>query len=253
MKIILSPAKSLDFENAKQIKNATTPHFIEDSEKLIGKLKKYSPKKIKTLMSVSDAIAELNYERFQNWNFPFKDDAKPAAYVFTGEAYRGLDAASLNDKEQNILNNRLRILSGLYGILRPNDLILPYRLEMGTSMKVTPKTTNLYKFWGEKLKLHLEEEMEEDEVLVNVASNEYNKSLMLKKFNRKVITCHFKEAKGNDYKAIMTFAKKARGYMTRFIVQNDIQKIDHLKAFDTDGYIFNPGLSSETEFTFTRG
>lgn len=252
MKIILSPAKSLDFENAKTYGDASIPDFIDQSNYLIGKLKKLSPKKIKNLMNVSDDIAQLNYDRFQNWEYPFGEEAKQALFVFTGEAYRGLDANTLTNKEIERANEKLRILSGLYGLLKPLDLMLPYRLEMGTSFKVTPKVTNLYKYWGTQLADHLQQEMEPDEVLVNVASNEYSKALQLSGWKKKVVTCSFKEEKNGEYKAIMTFAKRARGLMTRFIIQENIQKVEHLKGFDLENYTFNAGLSNEEEFVFTR-
>lgn len=253
MKIILSPAKSLEFEKAKIFESEKSiPTFIEDSQYLINKLKKYSPKKIKALMNVSDDIAHLNHERFQRWEYPFSDEAKQALFVFAGDAYRGLDANSLTSEEVLRANDKLRIISGLYGLLKPLDMMLPYRLEMGTSLKVTPTKTNLYKFWGSKLAEKLEGEMKEDEVLVNVASNEYAKALNLKQFGRKVITCSFKEEKNGEYKAIMTFAKRARGLMTRFIIQEDIDKIEHLKAFDLEDYVYNESFSSEDEFVFTR-
>lgn len=253
MKVILSPAKSLDFEHSKQLEIESTPYFIKDSELLIKSLKKLKPKQIGALMDVSEPIAQLNFERFQNWVFPFPENqSKSALFVFTGEAYRGLDANSFNENELNIAQNKLRILSGLYGILKPSDLILPYRLEMSTSHKFSAKHTNLYSFWGTKLSLFLESEMNENEILVNVASNEYNKALKLNKFKRKVITCSFKEGKNGDYKAIMTFAKKARGLMARYIIQNNIEESEHLKTFDSDGYLFNKSLSSENEFVFTR-
>lgn len=253
MKIILSPAKSLDFENAKVFdKEVSTPSFIDESQYLVNKLKKYSPNKIKSLMNVSDAISKLNYDRFQKWTYPFSEDARQALFVFTGEAYRGLDANSLSEEEVLRANEKLRILSGLYGILKPLDLILPYRLEMGTSMKVTSKKTNLYKFWSDMLSKHLSKDMAEDEVLVNLASNEYSKVLGLKHFDRKVVTCSFKEEKNGEYKAIMTFAKRARGLMTRFIIQENINEVEHLKAFDLEDYSFNSDLSSDEEFVFTR-
>ncbi|CAG5081162.1 peroxide stress protein YaaA [Parvicella tangerina] len=253
MKIILSPAKSLDFENARIFeKEKTKPVFIEESEYLINKLKKYSSGKIKKLMNVSDNIAQLNFERFQSWEYPFPSHARQALFVFNGDAYRGLDANSFSDEEVVIANEKLRILSGLYGLLKPLDLMLPYRLEMGTPFKVTPTKSNLYKFWGTKLAEQLESEMNENEVLVNVASNEYSKALNLKNFNRRVITCSFKEEKNGDYKAIMTFAKRARGLMTRFIIQENINEPEHLKAFDLENYSFNESLSSENEFVFTR-
>jgi uncharacterized protein len=253
MKIILSPAKSLDFEKAPTISSLQTPVFINDSEILIQKLKKLSPKASGELMDVSTAIAELNYNRFQSWTLPFPvETARQAIYVFTGEAYRGLDAETLTLSEINTAEEKLRILSGLYGIIRPLDTILPYRLEMGTTYNFAPKCTNLYQFWNSKLAEHLANEMTPDEILVNVASNEYSKALQLNKFPRKVITCHFKENKNGEYKAIMTFAKKARGLMARFIIQNNIENPEHLKAFDSDGYHFNTSLSTEDEFMFTR-
>lgn len=252
MKIILSPAKSLDFDNAKNVGISSIPAFIEDSQYLIEKLKKLSVKQIKSLMNVSDEIAHLNFDRFQNWEYPFNEEAKQAMFVFTGEAYRGLDAHSLTEDEVLRADSQLRILSGLYGILKPLDLMLPYRLEMGTSFKVTPKKTNLYKYWEDSLKNSLEDEMDKDEVLVNVASNEYSKALKLNTFNRRVITCHFKEEKNGEYKAIMTFAKRARGLMTRFILKENIEKPEHLKAFDFEKYSFNQSLSTDSEFTFTR-
>lgn len=253
MKVILSPAKSLDFENARVEESIKTiPVFIEDSQYLVNKLRKYSPQKIKSLMSVSDDIAHLNFDRFQKWQYPFSNEAKQAMFVFTGEAYRGLDANSMNQEEVLRANEKLRILSGLYGILKPLDLMLPYRLEMGTSLKVTPTKTNLYKFWGDKLSKELESEMGKDEVLVNVASNEYSKALNLKKFGRRVITCSFKEERNGEYKAIMTFAKRARGLMTRYIIQENINNVEDLKGFDLDNYSYNDSISSEDEFVFTR-
>lgn len=253
MKVILSPAKSLDFENAKRLKSDTSPYFIKESEELIKSLKKLNPKNIASLMDVSESIAQLNYERFLNWTYPFPiEKTGSSVFVFTGEAYRGLDAFSLSEKELEVAQQKLRILSGLYGILKPSDLILPYRLEMSTSYKFSSKHSNLYSFWGNKLSDFLESEMKEDEILVNVASNEYSKALKLAKFKRRVITCHFKEGKNGEYKAVMTFAKKARGLMARFMIQHNIEESEHLKAFDSDGYLFNKSLSAENEFVFTR-
>ncbi|MFT5600260.1 MAG: cytoplasmic iron level regulating protein YaaA (DUF328/UPF0246 family) [Flavobacteriales bacterium] len=253
MKIILSPAKSLDFDNAPLIKDSADPKFIQDSQNLVNKLKKLSSEKIKSLMGVSDAIAALNVQRFSNWNYPFKEgQAKPAAYVFTGEAYRGLDVNSLSEEEVKRLDESLRILSGLYGLIKPTDNILPYRLEMGTRYAFTPAKTNLYKYWGSRLTEALASEMDENEILVNVASNEYNKAIDFKKLNRRVVTCHFKENREGEYKAIMTFAKRARGLMTRYIVQNNIQKVEDLKGFNLENYFFKEDLSSENELTFVR-
>lgn len=254
MKVILSPAKALNFEEAPSLKNSTTPVFIENSEYLINKLKKFSKRKIGKLMNISNALAELNFERYHNWQLPFTDEnSKPSLYIFNGEAYRGLDAKSLKQADIKSANSRLRILSGLYGLLKPSDLIQPYRLEMGTSLKVTPKVTNLYKYWGDKITDQLNLEMEEGEVLVNVASKEYFKSINFKKLKAKVITCQFKENKNGEYKMIQTFVKNARGKMTRFIIKNKLNNEEELMAFDLDGYMFNNKLSSETDFVFTRG
>jgi uncharacterized protein len=253
MKIILSPAKSLDFENAPVLNNTQFPTFIKEADELMYQLKKLTPTTIAELMDVSSAIAELNYERFQSWSIPFPEQiARPSLFVFTGEAYRGLDAKSLSPEEIKISEEKLRILSGLYGILYPLDNILPYRLEMGTTYSFSSKAKNLYQFWGTKISQYLAQEMKDDEVLVNVASTEYSKVLQLNKFPRKVITCHFKENKNGDFKAVMTFAKKARGLMARFIIQNNLENPEHLKAFDSEKYNFNASLSTETDFVFTR-
>lgn len=255
MKVILSPAKSLNFDDVPKLEHYTQPIFLNESEKLISKLKKLSAKKIGSLMHISPDLAQLNFERFQEWNTPFtEDNAKPALYVFTGEAYRGLDARSYSKADIASANARLRILSGLYGLLKPSDLIQPYRLEMGTSFAVTPKTKNLYQFWGDKIVNELNAELEgTNGVLVNVASTEYFKSVNLKKFKGELIACTFKEKKGNDYKVLMTYAKNARGTMAKFIIKNRIDQKEHLKAFDEDGYIFNNQLSSNNEFVYTRG
>jgi len=254
MKIILSPAKALKQEVKSKITDTNQPAFLEQSEKLIKKLQKFSRKKIGNLMSISSDLSELNYQRYHNWQLPFVEgNAIPAIYIFNGDAYRGLDAESLTKTEINRAQKQLRMLSGLYGILKPKDLIMPYRLEMGTRLQTSTKKTNLYHFWGNQLTLALQAEMKKDEPLVNVASKEYFKVLDFKLLDRPVITCHFKENKNGVYKAIMTFAKQARGKMTRFIIKNKIEKIEELKAFDIDGYLFNNKLSTESDFVFTRG
>ena len=252
MKILLSPAKSLDFENAKLTPDSAPPIFIEKSEYLVSKLKKLSAKQIKKLMNVSKKIFKFNFEWFYNWQFPGDENAKPAVFDFTSETYRGLDANSFSEKEIKNCNDKLRILSGLYGLLRPSDLVMPYRLEMGTSFKVTPKITNLYKYWGASITDALNAEMKDEEVLVNLASNEYSKAVDLKNIKGKVVTCSFKEFRNGEYKAIMTFAKRARGTMTRFIIKNNLEEIEDLKAFDMDNYTFNDSMSTENEFVFVR-
>lgn len=256
MKIILSPAKSLN-ETVKTGKIKTSlPIFLDESQKLIDKLKKLSPKKIGALMDISSDLADLNYERFQNWKLPFTEkNAKPAGYIFTGAAYQGLDFTSLSTKVQERGQRDLRILSGLYGLLKPLDLIQPYRLEMGTAFVSGTKAKNLYQFWGDKIRLALEEELRKDKssVLVNVASSEYFKAAQLEKIKFPVITAVFKDRnKNGDYKVNMTFAKQARGMMTRYILENDLKKATDLKAFDSKGYYFSPKESNLTEFVFMR-
>lgn len=257
MKILLSPAKSIDFDINVENPLSSQPNFLNDSERLAKKLSKLSTKKIAKLMSVSDAIADLNYNRFQDWSLPFTTaNAKSAADIFTGAAYQGLDYPTLSSLDRIEGQNRLRILSGLYGVLKPLDLIQPYRLEMGTRFAVTPKMTNLYKFWDTKIINELNKELANDDsqFLVNVASGEYFKAAKLEQLNYPVITPIFKDrAKSGEYKVIMTFAKKARGYMTRYIIKNKINSIEELKGFDTDGYSFSANESTDTEFVFVRG
>lgn len=252
MKIIISPAKSLDFESKAATSLHTNPRFLDDSEKLNKKLKTISRNKLGELMSISPVLASLNYERNQEWVSDYNlEKGKQAVYAFTGEAYRGLDVESLEEEKLPFLQENLRIISGLYGILKPLDVILPYRLEMGTRLKVG-RDNNLYEFWGDKLAKALNEEMEEGELLVNLASNEYNKAVLNKALKATVITPVFKDFKNGQLKTIMMFAKKARGMMVRYIVDNQITSAEDLKGFNTDGYGFSAELSSDTEFVFTR-
>jgi hypothetical protein len=209
-------------------------------------------------MHVSKDLALLNYDRFQRFSNEFTaENSFPAAYLFSGAAYQGLDFTSLSEAEQNEGQERLRILSGLYGILRPFDLIQPYRLEMGTKFEVTPKMNNLYKFWGDKIRKKLESELKEEgsSLMVNLASQEYFKAAQLNKMqNVEIITPVFKDRnKKGEYKVNMQFAKTSRGRMTRFIIQEKIDQAEGLKAFDAEGYTFSPNDSSETEYVFLRG
>jgi len=252
MKIIISPAKSLDFDTKASTSLHSNPTFLEDSEKLNKKLKTVSRKKLEELMSISPALASLNYERNQEWVPEYTlETGKQAVYAFTGEVYRGLDVSSLEEEKLPFLQENLRIISGLYGILKPLDIILPYRLEMGTRLKVG-RTDNLYKFWGDKLAETLNEEMEDGELLVNLASNEYNKAVINKALKASVITPVFKDFKNGQLKTIMTFAKKARGFMVRYIVDHNITSAEGLKGFNTEGYRFSEELSTATEYVFTR-
>ena len=254
MKILISPAKSISKQDLSSTLAPTVGAFLTEAESLAKKLKKFSVRKIEKTMHVSNDIATLNYDRFQNWDKPevLTEEARPAISLFTGEVFRGLDAVSMTDKQMGYAQQNLRILSGMYGLLKPMDLMFPYRLEMGTSWKVTPKTTNLYKFWGAKLSKELNSEMENEETIINLASAEYFKAVEKKTIKAKIITPVFKELKNGEYKVIMTFAKNARGKMTRYIVDNQITDSAQVKSFDVDGYRFHESLSSDLEWVFTR-
>lgn len=252
MKIIISPAKSLDFESSAPTSLHTMPRFLEQSTKLNQKLKTLSKNKLADLMSISDDLAALNYERNQSWQPSFSPkNAKQAIFAFTGEVFRGLDINSLADEKLPLLQENLRILSGLYGILKPLDLMQPYRLEMGTKLKVGAKE-NLYKFWGDSIANALNEELLDNELLINLASSEYFKVINQKVLKVPMITPVFKDFKNGQYKTIMTFAKKARGLMVRYIIDNQVKTIDDLKHFDEENYRFEENMSSENELVFTR-
>jgi len=252
MKIIISPAKSLDFETPATTSLYTQAQFLDASEKLIKKLRTLSRKKLADLMSISKDLAALNYDRNQEWEQPFTpENSKQAVFAFTGEVYRGLDVLSLSEDKLPILQERLRILSGLYGLLKPLDLIQPYRLEMSTKIKVG-RSENLYKFWGSSLALALNEELDDDGLLVNLASSEYFKAVDQKVLKVPMITPVFKELKNNQYKVVMTFAKKARGLMVRYLIDHNIKTIEGIKGFDAEGYGYSEALSSGNELVFTR-
>jgi cytoplasmic iron level regulating protein YaaA (DUF328/UPF0246 family) len=252
MKIIISPAKSLDFESKVPTNLYTQPRFLEQSEKLNRKLKTISKNKLSDLMKISDDLASLNYERNQTWKTPFSTkNAKQAIYAFTGEVFRGIDVNSLENEKLPILQESLRILSGLYGLLKPLDLMQPYRLEMGTKLKVG-NTENLYKFWDNTVAKALNEELKDDELLINLASSEYFKVIPKKVLKVPMITPVFKDYKNGEYKIVMTYAKKARGLMVRYIIDHNVKTIEELKGFNTDRYRFSEEMSSESELIFTR-
>lgn len=255
MLIIISPAKTLDFESPISVKGQTDIAFSKESKQLVRLLKKYKAEEIEKLMNVSHKIAMLNYDRYAQWKFPFNElETRQAIFAFKGEVYNGLDAYSLNQEDVDFAQDHLRILSGLYGVLRPFDMILPYRLEMGTKIE-TDKFKGLYEFWGEKIFKNLQKAIDESgtKVLVNLASAEYFKAANLKKMKADIITPSFKEARDDGYKMITIFAKKARGLMSRFIIQNQIENAEDLKHFDLEGYFYNDELSKENEYIFTRG
>ena len=252
MKIIISPAKSLDFESKVATSLHTQPRFLDQSKKLNKKLKTLSKNKLSDLMKISDDLASLNYERNQTWETPFTPrNAKQAIYAFTGAVFQGIDVNSLSEEKLPLLQGNLRILSGLYGVLKPLDLIQPYRLEMGTRLKVG-STENLYKFWDDRVATSLNEELEEGELLVNLASTEYFKVLPKKVLKVPMITPVFKDFKNGQYKIVMTYAKKARGLMVRYILDNNVKTIEELKGFNIDKYRFSEELSTENELVFTR-
>ncbi|MCH3883161.1 MULTISPECIES: peroxide stress protein YaaA [Tenacibaculum] len=252
MKIIISPAKSLDFESKVPTSLHTEPQFLAQSEKLNKKLKTLSRKKLSELMKISGDLAALNYDRNQTWETPFtQDNAKQAIYAFTGAVFQGIDVNSLAEEKLPVLQDNLRILSGLYGLLKPLDLIQPYRLEMGTRLKVG-RAENLYKFWGDEIANALNEEINDDELFINLASSEYFKAVNKKVLKVPMITPVFKDFKNGEYKIVMTYAKKARGLMVRYIIENNVKTIQELKGFNVDKYRFSSELSSETELVFTR-
>lgn len=252
MKIVISPAKSLDFESKSPTSKSTQGVFLPEAEKLNKVLKKKSAKVLSKLMGISENLGQLNFGRNQEWSLPFTlENAKQAVYAFKGDVYIGLDVDSLSEDKIEVLQDKLRILSGQYGILKPLDLIQPYRLEMGTKLKVGRKD-NLYQFWGESVTDVLKEEMTENEIFINLASNEYFKVIKTKLLDVPVITPIFKDYKNGKLKVISFFAKKARGMMVRYIVDNNVETVQGLKGFDTDGYAFDESLSSDTELVFTR-
>lgn len=254
MLIVISPAKKLDVSGSRP-DWFTLPQFSENSEKLIHVLRKKKPAQLSKLMGISPALADLNVERYLNWSIEHEVEAtKQAVLSFTGEVYAGLDANSFTKKELQYAQEHLRILSGLYGLLKPMDLMHAYRLEMGTKLKVGRKN-NLYEFWGDKIVNEINTLMENnsDEVLVNLASNEYFKSVNKKKLKGKIVTPVFKDFSNGQYKTVMVYAKKARGMMASYILKNKIENAANLVSFNTDGYCFNEEASSENEFVFYRG
>jgi len=252
MKLVLSPAKSLDYESKLPTSKTTEACFLNEAERLNKLLKKKSAKSLSKLMGISDALGQLNYERNQEWSLPFtKDNARQAIYAFSGDVYRGLDAYTIPTDKINTMQNTVRIISGLYGLLKPLDLVQPYRLEMGVKFPVG-KNKNLYEFWSKQVTQALNNELEDGEVFVNLASAEYYKAIDTKVLKVPVITATFKDFKNGEYKNIMTFAKLARGYMTRYIIDTNAKTIDDLKGFNYQGYGYSEQMSNEKELVFIR-
>ena len=251
---VLSPAKTFNEKPQQYSLNTTTPDYLNDSQKLVTKLKKQSIKSLEGLMSVNRKIAQLNKQRYENWTLPFtEENAKPAAYLFRGEVYIGLDTASMTTDEMAFAQKNLRILSGMYGLLRPMDLIQPYRLEMGTQLKINRKN-NLYEFWGDQLAEQLNKEVKSHryKVIVNLASEQYVQSVQTKALTLPLITPTFKEDRNGVLKSIHVYAKRARGLMARYIINNRIENPEDMKSFDVDRYEFSPEHSNDNEWTFVR-
>lgn len=252
MKLVLSPAKSLNYESPLPTKQYTEPDFLTQSERLNKLLKTKSAKGLSKLMSISDALGQLNHQRNQDWETPFTpDNARPAIYAFNGDVYRGLDAYTIPQEKVETLQNTVRILSGLYGVLKPTDLMQPYRLEMGTKLAVG-KNKNLYEFWKKDITNALNEELEDDELFLNLASNEYFKAVDTKALKVPVVTANFKDFKNGKYKVISFYAKEARGAMARYIVDTNAKTIDDLKGFNYMDYGFSDEFSKDNDLVFTR-
>lgn len=255
MKVLISPAKSInEAVTFPKTLSFSTPHFHKEAKSLVVKLKKLKAVDLEKLMHVSKDIAELNVNRFKKWHLSETptDAVKPAGFLFTGEVYKGLAFESFNEDEIKNAQNQLIILSGLYGLLKPLDLIFPYRLEMGTKWAISEDVKSLYQFWGTKLTRKLQSELSKDECVINLASNEYSKAISLKSLKNKVITPVFKEFKNGEYKIVMMYAKHARGAMARYIIQNQLKTTDELKLFQEGGYTFMESLSSDKEYVFVR-
>lgn len=254
MLIVLSPAKTLDFTSPAKTSKHTQPEFIAHSSELVDTLKRYSPAQIASLMGISDALAHLNTDRFASWSSAFTiENSKQAILAFNGDVYEGLDAPSLTAKQLEYAQKHIRILSGLYGLLRPLDLMQPYRLEMGTSLS-TGRGRNLYQFWDGIITNALNQSIAESKAkaLLNLASEEYFKSVQSKNLITPVITPVFEDWKGGRYKVISFHAKRARGLMARFATENAIRDAEKLKAFNTEGYAFDEGASTDMRWVFRR-
>lgn len=254
MLTVISPAKTLDFKSPPVTKKTSNHEFINHSIELVELMRKQSPRKLSKLMHISPKLAELNVDRYHRWKLPFSPaNAKQAVLAFKGDVYLGLEAETYSQRDFNFAQKNLRILSGLYGLLKPLDLIQPYRLEMGTKLK-NKNGKDLYSFWGESITNSIVHELRShrNKALINLASIEYFKSVKPELLPDKVITPVFKDFNNGSYKVLGFFAKKARGYMASFIIKNRISKLDQIKEFDVDGYRFNDNFSTETQWVFTR-
>lgn len=259
MLAVISPAKTLDFESPAATRKHSVPVYLKDSKQLIESLRNRSPADIAELMHISSKLADLNYERYAQWHTPFDPkNAKQAMLAFRGDVYMGLDADSYNERDFSWAQKHVRILSGLHGILKPLDLIQPYRLEMGTAL-ATRRGDNLYEFWGDKVTRALQQGLDEQAgskekrpVLINLASNEYFNAVQADDLNARIITPTFKDLKNGRYKFLTFYAKKARGLMTSYLVKNRISSLKALKEFDSEGYYYSEELSDGDDWVFLR-
>lgn len=255
--ILLSPAKTLDFESKSPVEQYSALLFPEKAAYLSNNLGKMSARKLKSMMNISEDLAQLNAKRYQDWSLPFDlQNAKQAIFAFKGDVYLGLEAEKFSKADLKFAQDHLCILSGLYGILRPLDLMQPYRLEMGTKWAITPKTTTLYKYWKKELTAEIKKRIAatDSKFLLNLASQEYARALDFKQIDVPVIAPEFREERGGNFKMISFFAKKARGMMAAYIVKNKISELEDLKGFDSEGYTFNERLSDigKDKWVFTR-
>lgn len=253
MLIIISPSKTLDLSSVSKTAVFSQPQFSDKASQLVNLMKKKSARQLADLLNINPQLAQLNFERYQQWTLPFTvENALQAVYAFKGEVFNGLDMDSMTEDDALYAQDHLRIFSGLYGLLKPLDLIQPYRLDIADRIKVKEKT--LYQFWKKEITKSLEQELSlnKQPVLINLASNEYFKSLDTQKISAPILTPVFKEVKGNSYKIVTMYAKKARGMLTRFIIQNKLKHPEEIKLFDREGYYFNEALSSTDELVFTR-
>lgn len=254
MLLVISPAKTLDFETKVAVKQATKPKFLDQAAELIELMREYGPDDIVKLMGVSEKIALLNVERYSNWHIPFnRSNAKQSILAFKGDVYTGLNAETFSEQDFEYAQQHLRILSGLYGLLKPLDLMQAYRLEMGIKLP-TDQGKNLYEFWGDKITKAINQQLKklDSNVLVNLASNEYFNSIDKKILKAKIITPVFKDYKNGHYKIISFYAKKARGLMSAYIIQNEISEVEKIKAFDAAGYKFDAASSNDNDWVFLR-
>jgi len=254
LKVLLSPSKTMDFKLQCTVKNNSIPVFIKESQELIDILRQLDKDELIKLMKISPSLASINYQRFKNWHFPFiNGEALPAVFAFKGDVYEGLRADKFTLSDLEFAMKKIRIISGLYGLLRPLDLIMPYRLEMGTKLH-NSKGKNLYKFWGDKITTEINKSVEETGAnhIINLASAEYFKAINVKKLHKPLITPVFMEAKGGNYEVVGVHAKRARGLMASFIITNRIVNVEDLKEFKSEKYNYTSSMSTEYDWVFSR-